>query len=141
MNHQGMEIGRMSMNKGMEIVRVKKEELLSTLKKNRDEHREIFLEALEGYHTAAKKALKDRIDEAQKNQRVSLRFTLIQPTDQTKEYNRIIKMLEMSVDSEIELTQREFANYVMDDWDWMDQFLTSNSGYSQKAMSKWENTR
>lgn len=123
-------------NQGMEIVKVKREDLLKTLQKNRTEHREIFLEAIDGYRKAAMKALEDRIREAKANKRVSLHFRLEEPQDQTKQYDRIIKMLEMSVDEVIELTQQEFANYVMDDWSWMDQFLHSNVSYSAKAATK-----
>jgi hypothetical protein len=122
--------------RGMETVTVKKDELLETLRKNRKEHRETFLEALDGYHKAALKALADRIEEAKNNKRVHLSFRLEQPKDQTKEYDRIIRMLEMSVASEVELTQQEFANYVMDDWSWMEQWLASNAGYSESASTK-----
>lgn len=101
---------------GMETVKVKKDELLKILRKNREEHREIFLEALDGYHKAALKALQDRIDEAKANKKVSLHFVLVEPQDQTKQYDRIIKMLEMNVEDVVELTEQEFVHYVMDDW-------------------------
>lgn len=123
-------------NYGMEIVKVKKNELMKILLANRDEHRGIFLEALDGYHKAALKALQERVEDAKKNKKVSLFFALEQPKDQTKEYDRVIKMLEMSVDDEVKLTEQEFANYVMDDWSWMDQFLHSNVGYSARAATK-----
>lgn len=121
---------------GLNVVRINKNELLTTLKKNRDEHREIFLEALDGYHKAAVKALEDRVAEAKQNKKISLAFRLIEPQDQTKQYDRVIKMLEMSVDEIVELTQSEFAMYVMDDWNWTGQFLASNSTYSAKAARK-----
>jgi len=124
-------------NYGMEVVKVDKTKLLKILRANRDEHRSIFLESLDGYHKAALKALQERIEDAKNNnKKVSLIFALEQPQDQTKQYSRVIKMLEMSIDDEVKLTQQEFANYVMDDWSWMDQFLTSNSGYSQRAATK-----
>jgi hypothetical protein len=124
------------MNQGMEVVRVKKSELLTTLRKNRTEHREVFEEALEGYRKMAMAALEERIADAKKTKQIDLSFRLVQPVDQTKVYDRIIKMLEMSVDDEIELTQTEFANYVMDDWNWSGQFYASNSTYSPKAAQK-----
>jgi len=123
-------------NYGMEMVKVHKKELLGILQKNRDEHRKIFEEALAGYHAAAIKALAERVEEAKNNQRVNLQFTLEQPKDQTKQYDRVIRMLEMSVHDKVSLTQQEFANYVMDDWSWMGQFLNSNSNYSQSARTK-----
>jgi len=117
----------------MEMVKVNKKELLTILFKNREEHRDIFLEALDGYHTAALKALQDRVDEAKKNKKVSLRFVLVEPQDQTKLYDRVIKMLEMSVDDEITLSSAAFRNYILDKWHWREQFVTSNAGYSPKA--------
>ncbi len=125
------------MSEGMEIVKVARDELLGVLKKNREEHREIFLEALKGFRQAALEALEERIAEARKGKKITLQFRLYEPKDQTKDYDRIIRMLEMSQDEIIELTEREFAHYVMDDWDWMDQFLHSNMGYSKAANRKW----
>ncbi len=52
--------------------------------------------------------------------------------DMTKEYDRVIKMLEMSVDTQIELSSSEFQNYVMDDWAWSDNAKLSNSTYTAK---------
>ena len=123
-------------SKGMETVKVKCDRLLTILKDNRKEHREIFVEAVDGYRKAAIKALDARLDEVKKGLKLSLSFRLEEPQDMTKQYDLIIKMLEMSIDTEIELTQKEFANYVQDDWSWMGQFLASNSGYSQRAAGK-----
>jgi hypothetical protein len=47
----------------------------------------------------------------------------------TKSYNQIIKMMEMSVDSEIVLTAGQFACFVMDDWDWKSAWKTSMASY------------
>lgn len=129
-------MGQWDEPRGMQTVKVEKPGLLDKLRANRKSHRETFLEALTGYHKAAQKALADRVQEAKDNKRISLHFHLEQPTDQTKEYDRIITMLEMSVDDKIELTQKEFANYVMDDWAWMQEWLHSNRGYSESARTK-----
>jgi len=54
---------------------------------------------------------------------------LIQPKDYTGEYDRAIKMLEMSVDETIEITSAEFQNFVQDIWNWSRDWALSNSGY------------
>ena len=56
-------------------------------------------------------------------------FKLDAPINQIKEYDRAIKMLEMSVDNDITLSEQEFAEYVLDDWHWKNQFTLTNSAY------------
>jgi hypothetical protein len=58
----------------------------------------------------------------------------VEPVDQTREYNKVIRMLEMSTEDVIELQEHEFSQYVLDDWGWKGQFLASNSAYSSTAM-------
>ena len=117
----------------MERITVKKEELLSMLKKNREEHREVFLEALEGFRKKAIQMLEERLTLAKAGKHFDLYLHIVQPVDQTKDYDRAIKMLEMSIDVSVELSERDFQQYVLDDWSWKDQFLISNSLYSGKA--------
>ena len=47
----------------------------------------------------------------------------------TKEYDQVIDMLDMSVDSEIELTHSEFRQYVRDEWGWSEMFNTTAVNY------------
>ena len=117
----------------MNKVTVKKTELLDKLKANRQDHRAVFLEALSGFRTEVIAALEERLEDARKGRRVNLRLGLIQPMDQTKEYDRAICMCEMSVDDTIELTEEAFGNYVMDDWAWKSGWLATNSAYSATA--------
>ena len=106
------------------------------LKNNREEHRTIFLEAQEGYRKAVIAAFEERLADARKGKRVNTYINLVEPVDQTKEYDRAIRMLELTKDTEIELTEQQFANYVMDQWQWSRQFTTSNSLYSVRAAAK-----
>lgn len=120
----------------MDKVTVQRAELLETLRKNREEHKQIFEEALAGYRTEVVRVLEARLADARQNRRIDLRISLVQPVDQTKEYDRAIRMCEMSVDDTIELSNEAFANYVMDDWSWSHQFLSANSTYSATARGK-----
>ena len=117
----------------METVKVKKAELLKKLKHNRAEHREIFDEASIEFRKAVIKVLDERLADAKAGRRISLRIDLVQPMDQTAEYDQAIAMCEMSVDDEISLSNEAFRNYVLDKWRWRDQFIASNSTYSAKA--------
>jgi len=119
----------------MQKVKIKTSELLKVVEQNRNEHREIFEEALIGYQKEVLRQLEMRIADAKKGKRINTRFQIVEPVDQTHEYDRVIRMLKMTVDDVTEITQTEFAQYVMDDWGWKNNFITSNSNYSSKAAS------
>lgn len=117
----------------MDAVRVSKKTLLETLKKNRAEHRKIFLEALEGYRKEAIKQLEQQLERAKKGKKFDIYISLEQPQDQTKDYDRAIGMLELSLDTEVTLAESDYRNYVLDEWGWKGQFLSSNRAYSATA--------
>jgi len=96
----------------------------------------VFLKALDGYQATVIKTLEAMLDDAKKGIRYTTTKQLVQPVDQTREYDRVIRALEMSVDTNIELTEDEFSQYVMDDWSWKHQFLMSNSTYTSTDMYK-----
>jgi hypothetical protein len=108
---------------------VKRSELLEILKKNREAHHEVFLKAVEGYQAEALKRLQAKIKAIKANKLVKMFISLPIPEDKTNDYDRVIKMMEMDTRSEIELTEQEFACYVMDSWDWKQQWTTSNYTY------------
>lgn len=115
--------------KGLQTVRVKTTDLLAVMKTNREAHRGMFLKALDGYKEEVLKVLEERLADARKGKRVHQWLGLEEPADHTKDYDRVIRMLEMSVDTEVELTQAEFAQYVMDAWTWKDQFTETSNKY------------
>jgi len=118
----------------MNYVKVNRNELLDVVRKNREQHRKIFEEAIEGYRSAAIKELDAMLNEAKAGKRIRRTDSLVEPVDQTREYNKVIRMLEMSTEDVIELQEHEFSQYVLDDWGWKGQFLASNSAYSSTAM-------
>jgi len=119
----------------MKQVRVDKSKLLEILKKNRDEHRGIFLEAQKSFRAVAIKMLDAQLKDARTGKPFELaRLTTLQaPEDHTADYDRSIQMLEMSVDKEIAVDEREFQNYVQDIWSWSRDWATSNIGYVSKS--------
>jgi len=115
----------------MRGVTIKKEELKEVLIKNRTRHRAIFEEALEGYREAAIKLLDQALQDARDGKKIRTHIQLVEPMDQTADYDRVIRMLEMEVDDEVGLTADDFRMYVMDDWGWKGQFLAANIGYTK----------
>lgn len=120
----------------MRQVTVTAADLKKTVQKNRDEHRAIFEEAVEGYKKRAVEILEDHIAriKAGKVERVSVSLPV--PQDHTADYDRVIKMLDMSVDDNVTLDEQAFAEYVMDDWGWQKQFLSDSAAYSRMAVNK-----
>lgn len=120
----------------MELVKVQKAELRAVVQVNRDGHRNEFLKALEGFKARAIDELERRIVDVEKGRKFSQHLGLPEPEDHTKDYDRVLKMLAMSVDDVIELDESDFQMYVMDDWAWKQQFTTTNSMYVGYGSSK-----
>ena len=51
------------------------------------------------------------------------------PKDMTSEYDRVLRMLKLDVREEIELDEREYRQYVENDWSWRQEWPLSNSKY------------
>lgn len=82
-----------------------------------------------------------RLKDARDGKLVSLSFELYPPAEHLDEYDTVIEMLEMDQEILVELialTAQEFRQFVMDEWDWTDSFLSSNVGYSVSAMAAAE---
>ncbi|HSV08538.1 MAG TPA: hypothetical protein VLI07_18625 [Candidatus Binatus sp.] len=123
----------------MNSVMVRKDELLEKITANRKAHRAIFEEAVEGYRKTAIEQLERHIEQIKEGRVIHVVVQLPRPEDHTHEYDRIIAMLEMHIDDEILIEEQDFAAYVMDDWHWKRQFLTTNSAYSATARRFTEN--
>lgn len=115
----------------MNAIKVPVATLLITVKENREKHRQIFLEAQRGYREAAIKELDAMLAEARDGKKIRRSITLIEPMDQTRDYDRVIRMLDMTSDLDIMLEEHDFRAYVMDEWTWKAQFNSANIGYSK----------
>jgi hypothetical protein len=61
---------------------------------------------------------------------------LVYPENHTKDYERAIRMMEASIFSEVRLSQQEFDCYVLNNWEWRERFLASNSTYVDNFRNK-----
>lgn len=114
-------------------VTINKEEAIKRLTENRAKHRKIFEEAVEGFKKRAEEALSDTLERVQKGKIEAVQVYLPRPVDHTKDYDREITMLQLSVDDTVTLSQADFASFVMDDWAWRREFVTTNAAYSETA--------
>ncbi len=113
-------------------VEVEVSALTYKLTQNRDAHRELFLEALDGYKLAMLAALETRIQQVMENKQVNQYLGLPEPEDHTADYDRVISMLSMHTKPTLVIGAGDYAQFVMDDWDWKRKWVASNSAYSAK---------
>lgn len=111
----------------MRNVRIEKNKLQEAVQKNRDAHRGEFEKACEDYKGACVHYLEKQIEQVKAGVIVEQYMRIPQPEDHTEDYDRILRMLEMSEDEIIELNEPEFAQYVMDDWGWKGNFYASSA--------------
>ena len=114
-------------------VTAKTQAVLDTLRTNRETHAKIVAEAREGYVNKAKVALEQRLSELKEGKIVRLQFSLSAPVDHTRSYDTAIKMLEMHQEDTIVLTSEQVSCFVMDQWNWKNQWLLVNRAYSGTA--------
>ncbi len=114
----------------MKKVKVSKSRLIESMTKNRENHRKIFLEALDGWKKKVIEELEKSVADARDGKQFRTSLHLPQPTDHTSDYDTVIAMAEMSVDDDIELDHVEFLRYVRDEWGWKEDFLSTSSLYS-----------
>lgn len=128
----------------MDKLKFKRSKLLESVRDNRDKHQREYKEAVDGYRDEVIEQLKKKINLYQTElARWKSAETVIEidpyvslglrkPEQYLKDYDRVIKMLDMSHEDEIELNHQEFAQYVMDDWAWKEQFSTTTALYNKK---------
>ena len=116
--------------RGMASVRVKREVILEKIISNRSGHRKMFEDAIAGYREACIEALEASLTAAKAGKKFKPSITLPEPQDHTSDYDRAIAMLELSLDEELEISQRDFAQYVLDDWGWRADFIATASNYT-----------
>lgn len=114
----------------MDQVTVDVEKLIHQLEKNKENHKKLYEEALEGFTKDAEATFAKKLNEVRNGNLKNLWVTLQAPQDNTKEYEVAIGMLKMHTNRTTLLTRKQYQNYVMDDWSWTDQWLTANCKYS-----------
>lgn len=111
-------------------ITVNKQDLLAKMQENRDRHHQVFLESLEGYRAVALNALEGQVKDLRDGRTPEIRIILARPEDHTREYDRVIGMLQMDKGSEFTLDEVTYARYVDDDWQWKRQWLRRMSEYA-----------
>lgn len=87
-------------------------------------------EALDGYWNGWLKELERRLRDVRGGREINQYFSVPEPEDHIDDYDPILAMACMSVDDIIELSEDEFAMYVMDQWSWKSNFTRTTTMYT-----------
>jgi hypothetical protein len=124
----------------MQNVVIKKSVLLETLTRNRAAHKEQFATSVIEFFTASKNIVTAAVKSLPEGDEKTivipydrplkgLSLTLPAPVHHLCEYDRSIKMLEMEVRDELELSSTEFEQFIEDQWHWKQGFNNFRATY------------
>lgn len=121
----------------MDKSKVNIEELLETLKRNREAHQAEFTEAVKNFKLRAASALSRRAEVLENDDfdfaQFTLSFNLPKPQEFTGDFDRAIAQLEWAQragESTVLLDQRDFDRFVLNRWEWAQAFASSTSLYN-----------
>ena len=112
----------------MESVKIDKNELLKIVRENKAKHIKEYNDAVKDFQLAVIKTCNEN-QEVVTAGKTEIKNMPVKPSTYEANYNRAIRMLELTVDTVIELGTYEFNQLVLDEWEWKQAFSTSNSSY------------
>lgn len=119
----------MSEKPNMRQMTMKKDDLIAVLQDNLDNHTTTFNEAQVAYRETVVDELDKMLLDAKRGNKIKRALSCPIPENHSGDYESAIKMLEMSIDSHIEITAEDFNQLVMDDWGWKERWKTTTSSY------------
>lgn len=116
----------------MNSVKINRAELLNIVRDNLKKHLSDYTESVEDYKAGALKVATANLKIAKSgdiDKFHQIRGLPQRPVSYEKEYNRAIRMLELSVEEVIDVEQDVFNQLVLDEWHWKNQFVASAMAY------------
>ena len=114
----------------MDKVKVNKEDLISILKTNRDQHGKDYNDAVGGYLMTVEAELKKTLRKVRKGEEFDLYFRdLSKPDSHVKEYNDVIDMLSVSKDDDVNISMEDYLKYYKNEWNWCVSWSSQNTGF------------
>lgn len=123
----------------LKTVRVAKNSLLAKLKENRSKHIQDYKTALEGYHLEVERLVHEASTNLKQDKTFYATGLFIHespPEDHTKEYDKVIATLELSLDDQFYLTEQDINCYILDNWSWKQNFAATTSKYFSNVAGK-----
>jgi hypothetical protein len=112
------------------IVTVDKNELLTIIRQNRDNHRATFEKAVKVYTDHLISWHRQQEKRLLKGETAERFISFPVPEEHTDDYDTLISMLEMHRLDQIDLEFTEYNNYVRDNWRWSASFTANTASYT-----------
>lgn len=123
------------LNDGREI-KVNKQQLIDTIKKNKQIHIKEYKQAVVAFKKEALKQLTKLEKAVKAGKTEGIRLDLTVPQDRSTDYDKLILMFNWDLEKEVVLSQGEFNQYVHDEFDFALQARMSNTYYSSANVAK-----
>lgn len=124
----------------MDDVKLKKEDLLEALGKNKETHKSTVRLAQAEYKRQQVERLERALEKARKGEDTAgERMELLRmpvPEDHTHDYDVAIQMLERDVRKVFKIDQTDFRRYFNDEWEWQRSFFANTGSYAVAAASR-----
>lgn len=133
--------------------------LIEKLKINRANHIKEYNEAVEGYLETAREKLNEQYEKAKQEVEKAfsrtreeivrfdpekaedtivfcraIQFSLTAPRNFIDAYDQAIEMMEWETREKVELNSTEFRCFIMNKWDWMEEFQSVSAMYNKKGL-------
>lgn len=116
------------------VMKFKVSVVRDTLKKNLEIHEKEYQELVAKNNTHIQEALQEALSEILSGKQPDLskvhKAENAKPKNHAKEYRKVISMLEVTTQEELDLTVSEFNCYMNDDWDWKESFTSNKTFYN-----------
>lgn len=116
----------------MRSVKINKFNLLNIVNENKLKHIDNYNESVEDYKILALKIAKDNLSLAKSGEIdkiTKIKVLPPAPVSHEKDYDKALRMLDLSVDTEIEIEEDIFNQLVLDEWGWKTQFISHSTLY------------
>lgn len=118
----------------MDTVTVDKDELITKLRQNREDHEREYADACHTYREKMLEALDETAAHVRDGGAIDLSeiTKLPKPVEYLGSFDEAIAMLEWEQDDQVKLEQRDFQRYVLNKWEWGHQFMAATSLYNAR---------
>jgi len=114
----------------MKEITINKKNLVTTLYKNMETHNKEYNEVMVKYLAMAVKAVDKLLKKLKKGEvNTSLYIDLQKPKSNVQDYKTAIEMLELEVNTNVTISEREFRQYIKNEWEWTRSFEFSKTTY------------
>ena len=112
------------------VIKVNKQQLIETIKKNKQLHIKEYKQAVIAFKKEALKQIAKLEKAVKAGNTEGIRLDLTTPQYRARDYDKLVLMFTWDLEKEVELSQGEFNQYIHDEFDFAIAAKMSNTYYS-----------